>query len=618
MDLLNSVMVIVSWAILFLVLMRFPKSKEQQNGMLWVPLSFLLCECVFAAFAGIFSLLHIAVNPISIGTASLSVAAVLIIYTYKAGRRQEYYWKKGDIAVAGAIAAFAVWFFIYRFGGEYIIAYSTNDSTDRISAAMHIVTEQSAIYTWPNLYFGHTANALFIEALGPFYPGNLFFRAYQIKDVINLAIGGLLFHAALRQYSDRGIPRIAFAILTFLYITAFPLSGALFGFNYLGISINLIIMIQVAIHMLIKADVEPRVALVLISLGCFGVGASYTLFAPPAFIAAFIAIAYYTLRVRRSKQDFFKIQLGVFVWPAILTFIYTVLLDPAGQRAIGDQLAFGGAIYVGFFTEVIPYLPFIIFAVWALFKRNRKKKGVKNECGNAIVTMVQPIAFFAIHMVFLVRMLMGITSDYYFAKFNYVTWFFLLLIAGVGIVFICEKYPAERIEKSFIIYTVCFAILAAFAIPAETRALKDFEPQRPFASILSSPFRIYADNLYRFSDADMFRNYYDAHFVYLISAAWQIKQQQGITSFYVNMVEAITDDFSAKYWVDALSNEQITVEQINPAFDEFRPGEKSLPGGNASIWIVFRNSMTYITNREHLDSFPKIYENALGFVIVID
>jgi len=239
-----------AWAALFFVLMLLPKSGGKQNGMVWLPLCLLGCECVFAVLAGVFSLIHIPVGAASIGTGSLVVSAGLILYMRKprgdcgdgsisilSGRPdtklyiQSYYWRKGDVLLAGALAAFAVSFFLYRFCGEYAIAYATNDPADRLSAAMHIVTEGTAIYTWPNMYFGHTSNALFIETLRPVFPGHLFFRAFEIKDVFNLWLGGLLFHSALRRFSDLRSARVAFFALTFIYVLAFPLSNALFGFS---------------------------------------------------------------------------------------------------------------------------------------------------------------------------------------------------------------------------------------------------------------------------------------------------------------------------------------------------------------------------------------------------
>ena len=616
--------------------------------MLWLPLCLLGCECYFAALAGIYSIVHIPVNPVSIGSASLAAAAALILYTFRASARnraerginagtvvQQYYWRKGDIALAGAIGVFAVCFFLYRFCGDYVIAYATNDPADRLSAAMHIVTEQSAVYTWPNLYFGHTSNAMFIEALKPVFPGNLFFRAFEIKDVFNLWLGGVLFHAALRMYSDRGFARVAFFILTVLYVLAFPLNGALFGFSYLGISIELIIFLQITAHMLLKGDVSPMISLLMISFGCFGVGASYTLFAPPAFISAFLVISYYILRVRKTKKDFIPTQLFVFAVPSALVFVYAVLVDPDGQEAIGEQLSNEGAIYFNLFTDVLPYLPLAVYAIWALWKdaESRGRKGLSFD------TWVQPLVFLVFQAVFFVRMLLGYTSEYYYAKFNYAAWFFVLLLAGIGAAGFFEKdaigrtwqckqqserqeshEKTRRIERAWhmlTVYAACWALLAVFVLPHAARAAQEDEPLPAILDVLASPYRIYTDNLYRFSDADPYRNHYTAEFVALCGAAYELKQEMGITSFYTNAVEAITDDGSARFWVDALVNERINIQESRMQIEIANLNKSMPPGRYAHIIIVFRNSPGYFHDRELFDSFPKYFENHTGFVIEI-
>ena len=629
----SSVFIIAAWGVLLYALMLFPKAagrrlkvKDQhfgstdqlskaagrQNGMIWLPLCLLGCECWFALLSGVYSLVRIPVSAVSIGTASLVCAAALILYSQRTHIVQVYYWKRGDIALAFVVAAIAAGFFLYRFCGEYVIAYATNDAADRLSAAMHIVTERTAIYTWPNMYFGHTANAMFIEALKPLLPGNLYFRAFEIKDVFNLWLGGMLFHAALRRYPGKdGV----FFVLTILYVLAFPLSNALFGFNYLGISIGLIILLQIASHMLMEQDVNPKIALLMISFACFGVGASYTLFAPPVFISAFCIVSFYVFSVRRAAKAFLPTQFAVFAWPAALTFIYAVLVDREGQIAVGEQLAKGGATYFNLISDFLPYLPFAVIAVIALFKYASRGKGI---C--ACTALPQPFIFFGFQAVFLVRYLTGLTSEYYYSKFNYAAWFFILLLTGIGIAAIFSKPGFGRgAARLLAVYAACWLLLAAFTLPPVARLQQEYAPLPKTLDTLSSPLQIYAYNIYCFSKAEAFFNYYDTEFVELCEAAYRLKKEQGISSFYTNAVETVTEVFATKMWVDVLVNERINVGAVGrSAGNDMIPDRNTLPKTGARIWVVPHDSFVYMQNRKYIDSFPRYFENGSGFVIIVE
>jgi len=372
--------------------------------------------------------------------------------------------------------------------------------------------------------------------------------------------------------------------------------------------------------MLIKQDVSPKLALLMISLGCFGVGASYTLFAPPVFISSFCVIAYYVFYVRKRTKDFITIQLAVFAAPTALTIIYTVLIDPGGQEAISAQLASEGAIYFNLFTDALPFLPVIIFAVYILRKGIDKKGWLRI----AFSTMALPLFFGIFQAVFLVQMLSGGVSGYYYAKFNYVAWFFLLYLTGIAVFKLISGRAYGTGSDSgvakgrrLMIYTAGWVVLAAVMIPVSSRALIDDEPLAALLAGLASPYRIYADNLYRLSDAESYQNHYDEEFVELCGAAYDLRLGLDV-SFYKNEVEVISDDISASLWGDALANERLIVQQNAPTPGSGRyTDRRTLPESSARIWIVLRNSQSYRQNHEYLESFTKKYENGLGFVIVV-
>ena len=310
-------------------------------------------------------------------------------------------------------------------------------------------------------------------------------------------------------------------------------------------------------------------------------------------------------------------QLAVLAWPAAITFAYSVLLDREGQIAVVEQLAKGGAGYFNLFTDFLPYLPFAVVAVVALIK---DAGGLTKRGPVLCAALTQAFIFFGFQAVFFVRYLAGLTSDYYYSKFNYASWFFVLLLAGIGIAAIFSKPGFGRgAARLLAVYTACWLLLAAFTLPTVARLQQEYAPLPKALDTISSPLRIYAHNIYCVSKAEAFFNYYDMEFVELCEAAYLLKKEQGITSFYTNAVETVTEVFATKMWVDALANERINIGDAGrSAGNDMIPDRNALPKPGARIWVVPHDSFVYMQNRKYIDSFPRYFENDSGFVILVE
>ncbi|MCL2493473.1 MAG: hypothetical protein FWF33_05475, partial [Clostridiales bacterium] len=338
MNILISVFYLITAALLFAHLFFLRKSEKRQNAVLWLAVCILFYECWLAFAGGILSLAHIPVTLVSVGICNLlacvalrwaarrsapgedlaepkgdgshgslrashenrPLLAPLLARLHRGFPLQAYTVRGIDIALAVCLGAVVFWLSWERFATDAPIIYATIDPVDRLSAAQHAMVADTVIYTYPNMFFGHMSNAMFMQLLDPVFHGIYTFRAFQIKESINFWLAGLLFYGALRQYSDKNFACGFFFALTFAYTLGYPWNNQLYGFGYLGASVTLIILVQIGAKLLFTEGVKPQFGLAVISAGCLGVGISYTLFAPPAYIAAFLAIALYFARQRRA------------------------------------------------------------------------------------------------------------------------------------------------------------------------------------------------------------------------------------------------------------------------------------------------------------------------------
>ena len=698
MNIVASVFYLITAALLFAHLFFLRKSGERQNAVLWLAVCILFYECWLALAGGVLSLAHIPVTLVTIGVCNLLVCAALRWFAARqaAGRGRDIGANHGDssggsaigddgtgpcatetvpvarglsglfsrgfplqaytvrgVDIALAVCLGAVVFAISweRFATDAPIIYATIDPVDRLSAAQHAMVAETVIYTYPNMFFGHMANAMFMQLLDPFFHGIYAFRAFQIKESINLWLAGLLFYSALRQYSGRNFACGFFFLLTFAYTLGYPWNNQLFGFGYLGTSVTLIIFVAIGAKLLLSQEavsssagapspadgasfqaggaascaVRPWAGLAVISAGCLGVGISYTLFAPPVYIAAFIAITLYFVRRRRASDETIRTvpivsdettrtvpvvslpalclkrilpaEIAVFAIPVVFTVVFTMIIESGERIDTGSQLTQEGAIFRNLYSDFLPWLPFALFAI-VLAARSAHRDFAR----------IFAVIFIVYQAYFFVRMWQGSVSTYYYFKMNFVLWFIVLFLAGIAVTALSERLRGKAMIAC---YTLIWAIVAVVGVNGYEARLtarnQSINPVTVPAAGVS--FQVYSTNNLYFSDLSKNVVYVDWDFVDLCKAARELRGSTDASNFFENRVETVADDFKNAYWVDCLVNEHIEQQPVTGIFE--------LPQGDAKIWVVFKNSELYKNNQAYIDSLPRAYENVEGFVVTL-
>ena len=219
--------------------------------------------------------------------------------------------------------------------------------------------------------------------------------------------------------------------------------------------------------------------------------------------------------------------------------------------------------------------------------------------------------FFIFQAYFLYRMIDGTVSSYYYYKFNFVTWFIVLFLAGAAVALLTQK--GSRLNIAAIgCWLLIFFAAGVFTVGGFDYNLSQKNPNINPIPAADGLFGVYSNNNAYFNYIYHNPVYYRWDFLELADAAY--KERLALTGegkpagFYVNHVEIITNDFHDAYWADALVGEHIQQKPVQGIF--------SLPADDAAIWIVLKNSDLYKENAALIDGYDRVFENGLGFVIV--
>ncbi|MDR1815085.1 MAG: hypothetical protein LBR00_00175 [Clostridiales Family XIII bacterium] len=597
-----SIFYILSAAALFACVFFYPKSGERQNAVVWLAIAIMAYECWMAFLGGVLSLAHVPVSILSVGIANFVVAFLIYRFGIRGKKLQRYAVRVIDIVFAVALAVAVAYIAYLRFCTSAPIVYSTIDPVDRLSAAQHVVAAQSVIYTYPNMFFGHMANAMFMELLSPAFPDVLAFRAFEIKEAVNLWLAGLLFYAALRQYSGKNFQCGVFFALAFAYALGYPLNNGLYGFGYLGISVSLVIFTQIGAKLLHADGMKPWIGLAVISMGCFGVGVSYTLFAPPVYVAAFVAIALRARTQAEAKGDLclvpvLKKEICVFAVPVILTVVFTMVVGRGDAASAGSQLTAEGAIFRNLYTDFLPYLPFAVLAVVMAARREHRD-----------FARVLAVIFALFQGYFFVQMWRGGVSTYYYYKLNFAAWFLILFLAGLAA-------DALANRKRSIAFLACYAVVWGLVGVVGVLGLEmrltgkkyDINPvQTPASGVC---FQVYSTNMLYLLDVGKNVVYLDWDFIELGAAARAARGESTAANYFENRVEPVCDAFEHAYWIDCLADEHIDQQPVTGLF--------ALPESDAKIWVVVKDSELYKNNKARIYAYDRVFENDAGFVCAL-
>ena len=423
---------------------RYRKSHKPMNGFAWLVFSFLTAVCTGGIAAGVISPLHIPVNIYTMAAIYTAVAVFMALLIRKEGMAQEYVWERFDFILIGlvTIAVLAITLKIYT--PQLWYCYYNSDAGLHLIEATEIVRSQQVT----KMYLLHLQNAMFIEMVQPFVRIADWYKGYIIGDCFFLWIETLFFAAVIRRFAKTKASKILSVVLTVFYFMGYPFLSFYYSFGYWAMGSMMVGFLAVILRLYEEAQVERKITVFLLMLGCFGVITSYMMFAPAAFAAVFV---YLMLVAKREGRVFSRknvlLALKVFLLPSVLGLYYCLygFFISSGTSIAGALTNQGGIyteLYMDFFWTILPILFVLAYTV------KRKK-------------LTPDVAFFGVFLGFtgcmLLLTLTHHVSTYYYYKTYYPLWMFCWILTARAVSIMLQE--AKETLMAYCAMVCLFAVL---------------------------------------------------------------------------------------------------------------------------------------------------------------
>lgn len=358
------------------------KSEKKQNVVEWGIMTFMIVLCYHAFVAALINLTGIPIGLLSIGTADVLLGVLLWLKIIKTKERQQYYFRKRDILAVLCMAVVLGLSVLHQFGSGLHLNYISTDGVTHFRMALKVI-ERGWI---EKMFFAPLNNALFLELCIPVLGTTRLYQAFVFLDALVCLLGGAVFYCIINCWlRGRGAWIVGTGISLF-YMMGYPRNGLVYGFNYLGVSVLLILFLVWVLQNYLNKNINKKFSICLLSGGCYGVGVCYSLFAPVVYFAVCGAVSVDIWRnaEKGSKvwiKDFILTNLKIFLIPCILVFVYSFVgyFMPANSGATisegiaeaGNDLGAEGAIYRDLFSNFVFWLPFALFGIIQTVKQKR-------------------------------------------------------------------------------------------------------------------------------------------------------------------------------------------------------------------------------------------------------
>lgn len=392
-------------------LYRYRKSHKPMNGFTWMVLSFLSAVCMGGIAAGILSPFHIPINLYTMAAIYLAIALFMFFLIRREGMTQEYVWEKYDFIVIGLVTVVVLAISLKIYTPELWYCYYNTDAGLHLKEATEIVRSSQVT----KMYLLHLQNAMFVEMIQPFVRIADWYKGYILGDCFFLWVEILFFAALIRQAARTRASKVLSLVLLFFYFMGYPFLSFYYSFGYWAMGSMYVGFLALTMRLYEEAQVQRKITVIMLMLGCFGVMTSYMMFAPVTFITVFV---YLMIVAKREGKVFSRrnvlLALKVFLLPVVMGLYYCLygFFISSGTSISGALSNQGGIyteLYMDFFWTILPVL-FILAYTW-------KKRKLTPD-------VVFFGAFFGFTGIMLLLTLTHKVSTYYFYKTYYPLWMF--------------------------------------------------------------------------------------------------------------------------------------------------------------------------------------------------
>lgn len=582
-----SVLYLIGFLSLYILLFLWKKSDERLSGVTWL-VATLLAEMCWGAFAaGILNIIRIPINLYSVGILYLLCALLIGAKLYYDGEIQSYRWSIQDIVVALAIFGAVTALVLYRVGPELRPAFANSDAAVHLKNAVSLVQSQRL----PVMYFAPFQTAMLLEVIMPFVAIYHFYKIFIFFDAFLLALELLFFYLFCKESFEEGRAMKAIGILMCVfYALGYPLVSYWYTFYYWALGVMLIGFCAWLLRLYARNEAGRGYLLFTLMLACNAVTMCYMLFAPIAFIAAFLCLA---LIQRRGGpllvRENVMLALKVFLLPTILAIYYCYFEFLRKEHmAATDVMVLEGGIYRDFYVNFLLLMP--IVAYWII-------RSLKKGCFD--VNMVYFLTFLISMGALFVLSYKGYLSGYYYFKFYYPLWFFAFVLAIQGIRELLEEHWEMLAACGLVVF---FLVVMHFG--GVEKKIVNHPAQYQVEEYAGSFFRIY-----------------DFVHAYLQNKICPMKEgHMQICQYVVDHLEhdedipllATIENYDRCFWYEAMTGEDAS--DYYGWQHDFSELQQKLENQEVEYFAIFKESPIFQDHRKYFKQFEKVYSNKNGVI----
>lgn len=435
-----SILYFVSYFAAFISILLFPKETKSQNGVTWIPIAFFLLMSFDGLVAGICTILHIPVGLVSQGIGNILLTITLAILGRRRGGAQSLSFSRRDVIFFVVFTLIALIVMRTEFGSDISPRYLVTDPINHFRRSLMIFFDGAV----SNMYQAWNFIATAIGVASGFVRFDMYYKVYCLCDALFWYFGGLLFYSVACSLLNRPNKEVLAGVFSVLYALGYPLVSVVWGFCYLGVGVSFsLLAVYFTQHVIIK---KGGFVLFGLALSLYGVVTSYILFAPLVYASTFISIMTSCLKTRRPSRNVIPICLLVFIIPGFLGswFFYVGTLQ-SGTITIASALDNEGGIYRNLYSNLVPFAPLFLVALWQYIIHRRVLNRV-----HALMLLITLIFY----ILLLIPTYTHIFSTYYLAKLMFLIWPLALLLATEGVAMVLEL-PGKVLLS-------CYAVVMAF------------------------------------------------------------------------------------------------------------------------------------------------------------
>lgn len=459
---IQGIIFIISTIILELAFILIKKVEKKISILSFIGITIVVNMCYNAFLCYVLSFFGVPNKLYLLAIINFIFASMLLIYTFRKNKEkryniQEYSINKIDAICAIIILAITLGVSYLNFGYPFNIKYESGDPSTHYLTSIKFMQEEKLLSNSKDQVFVGFKTRKF----GSYVNSGLIMKCFEGKNniidnyIIFIAFGifilfltGYLLYFILIRFSKNEKTKWIALVITILCILGYPLNSLLFGFEYMSLSLVVILAIIEIIYMFTKDDANIIITSMTLFLLNFGLFCSYFMFVPFVYSAQWIYFCIYGYK--KEGKLFTKNTISILVVTLLIPFflgyiyhlapnIYQIIINNSAILNIQDGNALDasksiinvgfntkGYIYTNLYSNFILLLPLVIYVIVKKFKENK------------LLSLL-----FILNVGYIILLIIGRAFDkvsYYYLSKNYFTlWIIMFILNYRALMYIYDK-----------------------------------------------------------------------------------------------------------------------------------------------------------------------------------